>query len=336
MKTKITLLLTVLVLSISASAASYSIPGTGTQAWSGMTTSFWSNFQDYDELFIPAGRTFKIDDAACNELEGLDIIIRVEGTLGFATNGSSYANLFLSSGSSIILQSNGTVTNYGNCDNHKAIYFGGSIVATCDGSSNSSSTAYYTFSDINTAGGIGAAGPVPVKWVNFDAVAAGKDVQISWSTASEKDNSHFEIEFSTDATNWVMVDQLQSKSVNGNSNELLQYSAVHHVSEEIAQVYYRIKQVDFNGDMEYTDVITVKMENAPSVIFETKGSGKATIKSIAKGNSEVTVRIIDLAGTLVGEYNFDNSVDVQVHTAGIYVFEFNRKGETKVEKHFIY
>jgi hypothetical protein len=334
MRTRITLMLTALVLSLTTFAASYNLPGTGTVAWSGLSSSFFSQFNDYDELVIPAGRTLKIDGASCNELAGVEIIVRVYGTLGWATNGSSNSSLYLNANSTILLGGNGQVYNWGNCDDKKRLYFGSTIIATCDGSSSSSSTAYYTFQDINTAGGIGGSGPVPVTWLNYEAVQMTSGVQINWSTATEINNSHFEIEYSTDGENWIFVDLVQSKAENGRSESILEYS-YDHIAELSGTVYYRIKQVDYDNDFEYTEVMALKLTEKPKVVIATQGEGKISLNVESKTASVTTVRVFDLSGNLVNELELTDFAELTLDEPNIYIFEFTKNKVTDVIKHYV-
>lgn len=66
---------------------------------------------------------------------------------------------------------------------------------------------------------------LPVSFLSVKAAMLNNDsINVSWSTASEKNSDHFEIEVSKDGKNFVSIGTVQSKAANGNSNEVLQYS----------------------------------------------------------------------------------------------------------------
>lgn len=76
---------------------------------------------------------------------------------------------------------------------------------------------------------------------------------ISWATATETNNDHFEIERSSDAINFKKIKEI-SGSIN--SLETKKYTYIDS-SPEAGINYYRLKQVDLNGEYKYTYIISV-------------------------------------------------------------------------------
>ncbi len=93
---------------------------------------------------------------------------------------------------------------------------------------------------------------LPVEFVSFTAEKSGNNVQLNWVTAKEKDNSHFEVQRSLDGVNFSLLTTVTGA---GNSNSLKYYNAQDKASS--STVYYRIKQVDYNGDSDYSSVRSV-------------------------------------------------------------------------------
>jgi hypothetical protein len=75
-------------------------------------------------------------------------------------------------------------------------------------------------------------------------------------TASEINSSHFEIYRSTDGLDYEMLGTLESA---GNSQALLDYAFVDH-SPKLGLNYYRLRQVDFDGMAEFSDLISIDYE----------------------------------------------------------------------------
>lgn len=103
-------------------------------------------------------------------------------------------------------------------------------------------TFFWTLDDYEVA-------PLPVTLTDFSAECTGRDVAISFSTASETNNDYFVIERSQDLVDWKTVTTVSGA---GNSNQLLSYTATD------AQVppgtwYYRLTQYDFDGNYEVFD-----------------------------------------------------------------------------------
>jgi hypothetical protein len=104
--------------------------------------------------------------------------------------------------------------------------------------------------------------PFPVKLVKFDAKKISPTtVELHWQTASEINNDYMAIEKSTDVNTWEEVCRVPGA---GNSQEKHDYSCVDNRANEGGQnlVYYRPKQVDFNGTYEYFDMIRIRLQDA--------------------------------------------------------------------------
>jgi photosystem II stability/assembly factor-like uncharacterized protein len=94
--------------------------------------------------------------------------------------------------------------------------------------------------------------PVPVELTLFTAAVSGNDVVLNWTTATETNNSGFEIQRSTDQKNWEVLGFV---SGNGTISETRKYSFTDKsVPNRIN--YYRLKQIDYNGSYEYSSVIS--------------------------------------------------------------------------------
>ena len=105
---------------------------------------------------------------------------------------------------------------------------------------------------------LGSSGiPLPVTLINFKATANDGYIDLKWVTSSEINNDFFSIERSTDAKNWQ---EIITTNGAGNSNQVLEY--FERDFEPIEGVsYYRLKQTDFNGQNEYFNIVTVRLEN---------------------------------------------------------------------------
>ncbi|MDA8886420.1 hypothetical protein N9I68_02465 [Bacteroidia bacterium] len=107
--------------------------------------------------------------------------------------------------------------------------------------SATSSTKTTTSSSITaTLEGFSITVLLPVEHTSFDAKRDQSITNLSWKTASELNNSHFEIERST---NGVDFKTIGSVTGNGTSNELNSYTFQNQNS--ISTAYCRLKQLDF-------------------------------------------------------------------------------------------
>ena len=121
----------------------------------------------------------------------------------------------------------------------------------------------YVFSGINlsdtrrfTVGSINwSQTPLPVELLDFDAIYAENNVQISWSTATEVNNDYFIIERSKNGTDFEEVQRVKGA---GSSTGIIDYYELDRAPLEGVS-YYRLKQVDFNGKYTFSNVVPVNI-----------------------------------------------------------------------------
>lgn len=99
--------------------------------------------------------------------------------------------------------------------------------------------------------------PVPVELTNFSSKITGNKVKLVWSTSSETNNSGFEIQRSRDKTNFSKIGFVEGS---GTTAQPVSYSFKDENTES-ENYYYRLKQVDFDGTFEYSDVVEVNLES---------------------------------------------------------------------------
>ncbi|MCB9448709.1 MAG: hypothetical protein H6585_10230 [Flavobacteriales bacterium] len=104
----------------------------------------------------------------------------------------------------------------------------------------------------NFGGGGGA--PLPIELLYFDAKLIGDVVQLNWSTATETNNDFFTIEKSQ---NGMAFEKVTTVDGAGNSSSIQNYSAIDENPYKGIS-YYRLKQTDFDGKYEYSDLVAVQ------------------------------------------------------------------------------
>ncbi len=97
---------------------------------------------------------------------------------------------------------------------------------------------------------------MPIELVNFSAELSNEDVFVNWTTASEKNNNYFELFRSENGVDFISLTRIGGA---GNSSSSLEYSYT-DMSVPSATLYYMLKQVDYNGDYEIFDLISVSNE----------------------------------------------------------------------------
>lgn len=186
---------------------------------------------------------------------------------------------------------------------------------------------------------------IPVELRSFSSSVATNIVSLSWSTATELNNHGFEIERSSDKTNWRTIGFREG---NGTTSEPQQYSYSDKLSDiASAKLYYRLKQIDFNGSFEYfPNVFGIEVEIAPSVFslsqnYPNPFNPSTNIKYQIANDSFVSLNVYNSLGekvaTLINEFKTAGSYSVTFSAiggsasgedawnlpSGVYVYTFN-------------
>ncbi|WP_299826337.1 T9SS type A sorting domain-containing protein [uncultured Pontibacter sp.] len=133
--------------------------------------------------------------------------------------------------------------------------------------------------------------PFPVELVSFTALHSKGETSLLWKTASEKDNSHFEVEVGYSLDSFTKIGEVKGR---GNSSVLVNYSYKHKpVMEGI--VYYRLKQVDLSGETNYSNIVAVeakRYEHQQLMASPNPTSGKVTVQLPSAASHTLTVMSI--------------------------------------------
>ncbi len=98
--------------------------------------------------------------------------------------------------------------------------------------------------------------PLPVELTSFKAECEQNGVNISWTTASEKNNDYFVLEKSTDMTNFASIANINGQ---GTINQTTEYNYFDYDKKNIS--YYRLSQFDFNGNKQVFKTISSSCNN---------------------------------------------------------------------------
>lgn len=128
---------------------------------------------------------------------------------------------------------------------------------------------------------------LPVKLLNFNANVQGKQTMLTWATSSEVNNQGFEIQKSADGENFETIGFVKGA---GNANQVKRYT---FTDENNAHAYYRLKQVDFDGQFEYSNIVVVEQEEM--LVALTPNPFTNAIE-VSGSNSITNVEIVDVTG----------------------------------------
>ncbi len=135
---------------------------------------------------------------------------------------------------------------------------GGNSWSDMGGSVNTSSN-YIELTGINAFSRwtVAESGMLPVELTSFTALRAGDKVLLRWKTATEVNNYGFDIERSLDSRDWSCIAFVPG---HGTINTPQTYKYTDFPPSPVLSrpvVYYRLKQIDRDGTVDYSEVITV-------------------------------------------------------------------------------
>ena len=121
--------------------------------------------------------------------------------------------------------------------------------------------------------------------------------QLSWSTATEINNEKFEIQRVID--DGPTFETIGVIAGNGTTNNVVNYQFKDDALVQSGTYYYRLKQIDFNGGFEYSDVIAIDVilnASAGFKIFPNPVKDLAQVELVVENEDKVTVAITDMLG----------------------------------------
>lgn len=154
---------------------------------------------------------------------------------------------------------------------------------------------------------------LPIQLSSFTGKSTGKTVVLQWTTQTEQNVAHFEVERSTDGTHFALIATVTAE---GNSSTPEDYTATDEQPSRGIN-YYRLRTVDLDGKFSYSPIIIVRSDNAAApTLFPNPA---ASYFRLAAGSDPIReVNVYDLAGRrALGMLNPVNSNLVYVPCSGL-------------------
>jgi hypothetical protein len=168
-----------------------------------------------------------------------------------------------------------------------------------------------------------------VELISFSASVSGNVVSLNWQTATELNNSGFQLEKKGYASTWKVIGFIQGA---GTSTQINNYSFTDNNPERGIN-YYRLKQIDFDGTFEYSGIIKIELsipdkfdlaQNYPNPF-----NPNTTIKYSIADQSVVSLVVFNALGEEVirlvdklqqpGNYTVD--FDASSLSSGVYIYQ---------------
>jgi hypothetical protein len=175
---------------------------------------------------------------------------------------------------------------------------------------------------------------VPVELLSFTATAQDNRTNLlTWQTASEENNEGFDIERSADGKNWETLGFVKG---NGTTVEVFNYNFID--KNPINGInYYRLKQMDFDGQFEYSKIVNVNLFSTNNAITIYPNPVRDELTVTNTENIENVV-IYNALGQVVKQFAV-NAEQLQINVSdlqeGIYTLRLQNKNGTMITKQFV-
>ena len=182
--------------------------------------------------------------------------------------------------------------------------------------------------------------PLPVELKDFSVNLIGEDALLSWETETELQNEKFDIEKSLNGRDFLKIGEVKG---NGTTTEPQNYSFLDENDLLGGIVYYRLKQLDFDGQFEYSKIISLntgeKKDFKGKFYPNPNDSGLVNFSLEGYGGNEIIISVYNLTGKLLINQKqkvfFENenlSFDFSTLIPGVYIVKFGNQTKLNCQK----
>ncbi len=144
-----------------------------------------------------------------------------------------------------------------------------------------------------------AGAALPVELTGLDVVTADRSATLNWGTATEDNNAGFDVEYARAGSEFIQAGFVDG---NGSTTEVSEYS--YTVEDLLPGKYnFRLKQIDFDGQFEYSDVVEANVSIPGKYILDNAYPNpfnpQTTVNFAVAEEQEVRYELYDATGRLV-------------------------------------
>jgi hypothetical protein len=138
---------------------------------------------------------------------------------------------------------------------------------------------------------------LPIELLVFEGKQVGKNqINLTWKTASERDNKGFQIERSFDGKTFTNIGFVPSKSPNSGSQQNYQFEDTPQY-QTASTVYYRLRQIDVSGAEALSKTLAFNiLGDSKWAIYPNPTTGQINVKSYESVDKDVEIVLFDVLG----------------------------------------
>ncbi|MEZ4774092.1 MAG: T9SS type A sorting domain-containing protein [Bacteroidia bacterium] len=144
-------------------------------------------------------------------------------------------------------------------------------------------------------------GTFPVEWLGFTAENRNGSNYLEWHTAREQNSDFFEIQRSGDGNDFKPLERVKAA---GFSDKVKSYSYTDKkpASAGSSTIYYRLRQVDFDGAQDYSTIVEISMTGATGnalKAFPNPATDQVTIEASHSSGTSANISVVDMQGRTI-------------------------------------
>jgi hypothetical protein len=184
--------------------------------------------------------------------------------------------------------------------------------------------------------------PLPVELLSFTATALTDEIRLDWITATEISNAGFEIQR---ATAPPVFDVIGWKDGHGTTSQVHEYVMTDHDVVKEQTYYYRLKQLDYDGNFDFSETIAARISGAGLTLAAVPNpftAGTQVIVSLSKDPPDAKLMLFDALGRMVtllyegpltaGTHTYELKPETRTPSQGIYTLRLLAGDEQMVLK----
>lgn len=157
----------------------------------------------------------------------------------------------------------------------------------------------------------------PVTLTQFQSEATQEGISLSWQTSEETNNSHFEVERSSDARSFEAIGRIDGR---GNSTENQSYTFA-DLAPRLGLNYYRLKQVDFDGASEYSRMIVAQYNGSGTFRVYPNPTADFIAVELPENTEAKSYQLKDLYGRVVSTFTKLDAISLKHLVPSMYHLE---------------
>ena len=177
---------------------------------------------------------------------------------------------------------------------------------------------------------------LPVRWLSFSAQKGAKQtVLLNWSTAAEQNNRYFSVERSTSGSNFTAIGTVAA----GTIPQGVQKYQFTDLQPADGVNYYRLKQVDRDGNYSYSTVVSVGIYSNTLWSLFPNPSRYNTDLSIRQNIGRLELVVTDLSGRICYRFSTNSALSGQIisipasnYSSGVYLVKIISDKGNSTEK----